>query len=327
VSKENASLVKTARTAMESEARAITKAAAKLDQTFVDLAANCMALSGKIVITGLGKSGHVAHKLAATLASTGSPSFYMHPSEALHGDLGMISPTDLLLAIAFGGETVEVIEVAKHAKRIGCKVAAITGKPESSLGRIADYCLDGSIDQEVCPLNLAPTASTAVAMALGDALAVVLMELRGFSAVDFASLHPGGTLGKKLSTVKDHMRQLQGDSTCVSEDANFHDVLTAVTKFNFGIVPVLNKNGILAGAISDGDIRRSLQSLGAKALEKKAKDILTAKPKTIASDRLAIDAFNLMEKNQITSLFVVEPGLKNLVGIVRMHDLLAAKIV
>lgn len=321
-------LLAVAREAMHAESEAIKMTASKLGPELSMVVRAFAALSGKVVVTGLGKSGHIARKIAATLASTGTPSFYLHPSEALHGDLGMISAGDALLAIAFGGETTEVVDVAKHAKRLGRLVVCITGKTDSSLSKLSDFILDGSIGREVCPLNLAPTASTAVALALGDALAVTLMHVRGFSEVDFAALHPGGSLGRKLSLVSDHMRPLTVGLATVTTTTHFHQVLEAVTKQNLGIVPVLDRDQSLIGAISDGDIRRALLKSGASALQLTAEDIMTKNPRTISGLGLALEAFQTMERHQITSLFVQsKDDPSKLAGIIRMHDLLAAKIV
>lgn len=316
-----------ARKAMLAESDAIKASANQVGTELVQAVNEIAVLKGKVVVTGLGKSGHIARKIAATLASTGTPAFFLHPTEALHGDLGMISSGDALLAIAFGGETTEVVEVAKHAKRLGRFVVVISGKKDSSLARLSDVFLDGSVNREVCPLNLAPTASTAVALSLGDALAVCLMHVRGFSEVDFAHLHPGGSLGRKLSTVADHMRRIDDELPSVDSKTHFHGVLEAVTKRNFGIVPVL-ENGALIGAISDGDIRRALLRGGAEALKLVAEDLMTRKPRTTSPEALALEAFKEMESHQITSLFVeAESSPKQLLGIIRMHDLLAAKIV
>lgn len=321
-------MLSTAREAMTAESDAIKAASAALGPSFVGAAKAVLDIQGKVVVTGLGKSGHIARKIAATLASTGTPSFFLHPSEALHGDLGMISSGDALLAIAFGGETSEVVEVARFAKRVGCVVTSITGKVDSSLAKLSNFVLDGSVSREVCPLNLAPTASTAVALSLGDALAVLLMAMRGFSKVDFAGFHPGGSLGRKLSTVSELMRDLGDGLPFVPASAGFHDVLAAVTKKNFGIVPVVDEAGRLSGAISDGDIRRALLKEGAAALQKTAKDIMTVGPRTVFGDELALEAFRTMEKHQITSLFVLSRDASNkLLGLVRMHDLLTSKIV
>jgi arabinose-5-phosphate isomerase len=317
--------IEAGREALSVEAAALTKAAAALGSSFESACNIILTTTGKVVVTGLGKSGHVARKISATFASTGTPAIFLHPAEALHGDLGVVQKQDVLLAIAFGGETEEVLAVTRHAKRLGVHVVAITGKHHSTLAQMADDVLDGSVDKEVCPHNLAPTASTTVALGLGDAIAMAVMTARGFRQEDFAVLHPSGALGRRLATVRDLMKSVGDTLPTVCRDSKFVDVLTEMTKRNFGIVPVLGSTGSLEGAISDGDIRRTLLQRGAEAISLKACEFMTKSPRTIPPDHLAIDAFKRMEDSQITSLFVVESG--RLVGLVRMHDLLAAKIV
>lgn len=317
-----------AKETLELEAKSLLAASSRLGNTFSQAAMEMLRAEGKVVVTGLGKSGHVGRKISATMASTGTPSVFLHPAEALHGDLGVIQKKDVLLAIAFGGETEEVLAVARHAKRLGVCVIAITGKSDSSLAALADHTIDGSVEREVCPHNLAPTASTAVAMALGDAFAMALMNARGFSQTDFAKLHPSGALGRRLLTVADLMKPAGEQLPFVHPNTEFHAVLEAVTKKNFGIVPVLSPGGEIMGAISDGDIRRALLTQGSKALSLKAESIMTPSPRRISDRALAIDAFRRMEDAQITSLFVtLESSPNRLAGLVRMHDLLAAKIV
>ena len=260
------------------------------------------------------------------LAWSNRIAFFLHPTEALHGDFGMMQSNDCLLAIAFGGETQEVLEVARFARRSGLPVIGITGRIDSSLAQLAHFVLDGSVEKEADPFNLAPSASSTLAMALGDAIAVTLMRARGFSAADFASLHPGGSLGRKLSLVQNHMHTGKQIPT-IASTANFHEVLEGVTRQNFGIVAVVNESGKLLGAISDGDLRRALLRLDSKALRQKASDLMTVSPKTITSTALALDALRIMNEKQITQLFVVASGSSHdLVGIIRLHDLLAAKI-
>lgn len=322
-----AKLISEGQRTLEMEANALLRASSRLGQEFSAAAKAILHASGKVVLTGLGKSGHIARKVSATFASTGTPSFFLHPAEALHGDLGMLQQSDVLLAIAFGGETEEVTLVAKHAKRLGVPVISITGRPESSLAKMSDFVLDGSVEREVCPHNLAPTTSTTVAIALGDALAMALMSARGFSQTDFARLHPSGALGRKLATVEELMKS--GDQLpTVGLSTTFHEVLEAVTRKNYGIVPVVDGSRRLVGAISDGDIRRVLLSKGASALSLSAESFMTKAPRTVLSQILAVEAFRRMEEAQITSLFVVwDNNPLELTGIVRMHDLLAAKIV
>lgn len=321
-------LLSSGRDALQQEASALIATSDRLGEAFFQAAELILRTTGKVVVTGLGKSGHVSRKIAATFASTGTPAFFLHPTEALHGDLGMIQKQDVLLAIAFGGETEEVNAVVRHAKRIGVTIVAITGKLQSALSNLGDIILDGSVSKEVCPHNLAPTASTTVALALGDALAMAIMNERGFSPEDFARLHPSGALGRRLSTVQDLMKPAGPALPSVNPSASFHEVLEAVTKKNYGIVPVVDKSGKLMGAISDGDIRRALLSQGAEAIKMSAVEMMTRNPRTINSRSFAIEAFKRMEEAQITSLFVVNDGQKDsLEGLLRMHDLLAAKIV
>ncbi len=313
------------RATLATEAEALGATAARLGPSFADACEAILKRRGKVITTGLGKSGHIARKIASTLSSTGTSAFFLHPTEALHGDFGMIQPDDSLIAIAYGGETQEVLEVARFARRLHVPVIGITGKLESSLATISDYALDGSVVKEADPHNLAPTSSSTVAIALGDAIACALAQAKGFSSGDFAALHPGGSLGRRLSRVADHMHT-GVRLPRVREDADFHQTLEAVTAHNFGIVAVVSPEDVLIGAVSDGDVRRALLKLDGAALKCRARDVMTKAPKTVTSDALALDALTLMNEKQITQLFVTCKDGK-LAGIVRLHDLLAAKIV
>jgi arabinose-5-phosphate isomerase len=320
--------VDSGRLTLEIESKALTSAAARLGSGFTGAVESMSRTNGKIVVTGLGKSGHVARKISSTLASTGAPSFFLHPAEALHGDLGMLQSQDVLLAIAFGGETDEVLAVVRHAKRLGVCVVSITGKLDSSLAKFSDHVIDGSVEREVCPHNLAPTASTTVALALGDALAMALMGSRNFKQEDFVRLHPSGALGRRLATVADLMKPISELRPGIEPTTSFHKVLEAVTRKNYGVAPVQDVAGKLIGVISDGDIRRALLAQGAKALDLCADAIMSKNPRTIIGTCLAIDAFRRMEEAQITSLLVLsDVNSEELIGLIRMHDLLAAKIV
>jgi arabinose-5-phosphate isomerase len=325
-----ADLVRWGRETLAAESGALTAAAPKLDETFAAAVRAMHATTGKVVVTGLGKSGHVARKVASTLSSTGTSAFFLHPTEALHGDFGMLRANDCLIAIAYGGETQEVVDVARYGRSLGIPIIGITGKSESSLAKLSHFVLDGGVTREADVLNLAPTSSSTLAMALGDTLAVTLMRLKGFNEQDFASLHPGGSLGRRLSLVKNHMHSGERFPR-ISPAAGFHEVLQAVTRFTFGIVAVVGDDGRLLGAISDGDVRRALLKLQGGALTQSARELMTTDPKTISENALAIDALRIMNEKQITQLFVVEsaesPRLGRPVGIVRLHDLLAAKIV
>lgn len=313
--------------ALEVESNAIRDACYLLDEDFAMVVQGILQTTGRVILTGLGKSGHIARKIAATLASTGTSSFYIHPSEALHGDLGMICNQDVLVAIAFRGNTSEVLEVVEFARRVGVMIVAICGNRDSSLAKLADYYLDAHVEKEACPLNLAPTSSTTVTLAIGDALAVALMTARGFKKEDFACFHPGGTLGKRLSLVIDHMRPRESLACCYEGDS-FQKVLENVTKNNFGIAPVLSKASKLIGVITDGDLRRAISRCRANVFALMAADLMTNSPKVINKQAFAIDAFREMEKTSITALFVIESQADNeLIGIIRMHDLLTAKII
>lgn len=308
--------------ALSLEAAAISEAASRLDGNFsqaVGLVSDCR---GKVVVTGLGKSGHVARKIASTLSSTGTPAFFLHPTEALHGDLGMVGDADILVCLAFGGQTPEVLAVARYARRTGIPVISITGSLSSELAELSSIVLDGSVAKEACPLNLAPTCSSTVALALGDALAVSVMRHRGFKDSDFANFHPGGSLGKRLTSVSDFMVPA-GLLAFLGINDTFHKVLEAITKGNFGIAIVTNQQNLL-GVITDGDLRRSLLKHGGEALKKVAGDLMSPAPKTISSQSLAIDAVGVME-GKYTSLVVCGPGHR-VEGLIRMHDLLSAKI-
>ncbi|MBC7660261.1 MAG: KpsF/GutQ family sugar-phosphate isomerase [Chitinophagaceae bacterium] len=311
------------RDVLEAESQSLAFTSRLLNEAFVTAVQTIIRSEGKVVVTGLGKSGHIARKLAATLASTGTAAFFLHPSEALHGDLGMIQSQDVVLALAFGGETRETLEVVRFANRRNIPVVAITGKSTSSLARLSNIVLDGNVDREACPLNLAPTTSTVVAMGLGDALAVALMRARGFDKHDFAQYHPDGSLGRQLSLVSQHMKT---DLMAIHADDDFNRVLEIITAHNYGIAGVFDANEQLIGAITDGDLRRALKTSREAVFTKHAKDIMTKNPKTIESDRLALDAVKLMEQSRITSLFVKDAS-GAIVGLIRMHDLLAAKIV
>ncbi len=311
------------RDVLEAEAQSLSASAKALGQSFVDAVQLILVSRGKLVITGLGKSGHIGKKLAATFASTGTPSSFLHPSEALHGDLGMIQEQDVVLALAFGGETRETLEVVKFANRRSIPVIALTGRSDSSLAQLSQVVLDGRVEREACPLNLAPTTSTSVAMGLGDALAVAIMRAKGFEKQDFAAFHPDGSLGRQLSLVSQHMKT---DLLAIAASDDFHRVLEVITAHNYGIAGVLDEKKQLIGAITDGDLRRALKNAREKVFSLHAKDIMTGNPKTISADRLALDAVKMMEQARITSLFV-NNDLGEVVGLIRMHDLLAAKVV
>jgi arabinose-5-phosphate isomerase len=300
------------------ESAAILGIVEHLDQSFVDAVELIAACKGRVVTMGVGKSGIICQKISATLASTGTPSFFMHPTEAIHGDLGMLVQGDVVLAISNSGETEELVRILPNIKRIGTEIVAITGKPASTLARTADLHLSAAISEEACPLGLAPTASTTATLALGDALAMALLVRRGFREEDFASLHPGGKLGKRFLRVRDLMHQ--GDEVpLVREETNMRDVIYEMSKKRFGIAAVVNGEGMLRGAISDGDLRRLLER-DDQVLSKTASDSIKGDPVTIASGELASAALQIMEERKITSLFVVDET-RRVEGIIHIHDL------
>ena len=314
-----------ARQVLEIEAQAIQKLIGRLDGSFSEAVRLMLHCSGRVVVSGMGKSGHIARKIASTLASTGTPAFFVHPGEASHGDLGMIAAHDVLIALSNSGESPELLTIVPIVKRKGARLIAMTGNPQSSLAREADVHLDASVEQEACPLGLAPTASTTAALALGDALAVVLLDARGFGAEDFARSHPGGALGRRLLV---HVRDLMhGGETlpCVREDAWLPEALLEMTRKGLGMTAVVDGHNRLAGIYTDGDLRRTLDQNGdIRAL--KVGQVMSRKPHTIAPDRLAAEAVQLMERHKINGLLVAgEDGAP--LGALNMHDLLRAGVV
>lgn len=271
---------------------------------------------GRIIITGMGKSGHIGKKIAASLASTGTPSFFVHPAEASHGDLGMITEDDVVIAISNSGESKELIDILNYCKRFGIKLISITKNPESSLGKAGDVILELPSHGEACPLGLAPTNSTTATLVLGDVLTIGLIERKGFSKEDFNDRHPGGKLGSILKRVSDLMHVGQ-EMPILDEDSNMQAVLLEMTSKRLGCVGFVNLNGELTGILTDGDLRRCLSS---KILDEKAKDLMTKNPKTISPDALSAEAVKIMNEKKITNLFVLENNKP--VGVIHIHDLL-----
>lgn len=291
-----------------------------------NLAIELMLLcKGRIVVTGMGKSGHIGSKIAATLASTGSPAFFVHPAELLHGDFGMLTKSDVMLALSFSGETDELRKVLLPIKRQGIKLISITGNETSTLAQNSDVALFVKVSKEACPLNLAPTASTTATLALGDAIAITLMQAKGFTESDFAKSHPGGSLGKMLIKVKDVMRE-SDEIPKVSEETPFYKILEEINAKKLGFTTVLDKSNKLLGTITDGDLRRGYLKFQSNISEKMAKDIMNSKPKTIGSEDLAVSAIKIMEEFRISDLIVVDNSGKPL-GIIDLKDLLKAGIV
>lgn len=307
---------------LEVEAAAIVGVIDHLDGTFVDVVelinSSTGASAGRVVTMGVGKSGIICKKISATLASTGTPSFFLHPTEAIHGDLGMLVRGDVVLAISNSGETEELVRLIPHIKRIGAEVVAISGNPASTIAKNADYHLSAAISQEACPLGLAPTASTTATLALGDALAMALSVRKGFKEEDFAFLHPGGKLGKRFLRVADLMHR-GDDVPVVDEKTLMHDAIYEMSNKGFGITAVTDADGRLVGAISDGDLRRLLQK-DDQIVRKTAGESMKANPLTIEATELASAALQIMETKKITSLFIVD-GERRVEGIIHLHDL------
>ncbi len=319
------SLIERGRRVLEIEAQAVSALAARLDASFAHAVNMILECSGRVVVSGIGKSGHIARKIASTLASTGTPAFFVHPADASHGDLGMIEAKDVVIAISHSGESFELVSVIPLIKRKGARLIAITGKPQSTLARQADAHLDAAVQEEACPLGLAPTASTTAALALGDALAVALLEARGFSAEDFARSHPGGALGRRLLTYVNDIMRTGSAIPRVSPDTRFTDAIVEISKKGMGMVAVVDASDTVVGIFTDGDLRRNL----GKAVDFHGtfvRDLMTPNPRTIRHDQLAVDAVKLMEDHKISQLLVLDAGRK-LVGALSMHDLLQAKVV
>ena len=319
-------LVRSARTVIATEAASIRALEPRIGASFVDACRLIMGCAGRVVVTGMGKSGHVGRKIAATLASTGTPAFFVHPGEASHGDLGMILPQDVVLALSNSGETDEVLFILPVIKRQGIPLIAITGNERSSLAEQADVHLDASISAEACPLGLAPTASTTAALVMGDALAIALLEARGFTSEDFARSHPAGSLGRRLLLhISDVMHTGEG-IPAVSPDASLTEALMEMTRKHLGMTAVIDADRRLLGVFTDGDLRRALDDEGVDLRGATVAELMTRGPKTIGADKLAIEAAQIMEKHQIHALLVVDDR-QRVVGALNIHDLLRARVV
>lgn len=313
---------------LHEEAKGIEQLVDTLDQRFVDAVNMILQSEGRVVCTGMGKSGHIARKVSATLASTGTPSLFLHPAEGVHGDLGMVTADDIVLAFSNSGETGEVINLLPSLRRIGAQIISVVGKHESTLAKNSDIVLLVEVEKEACPLGLAPTTSTTVALALGDALAVCLLEERHFTPENFAIFHPGGSLGRKLLLTVENIMHTGQDNPVVYSGSTVQDALFVMTDKGLGAANVIDEEGQLLGLVTDGDIRRGLDS-GSEFLEWPVEDMMTKYPRTITKDKLAAEALHLMEKNQprpITVLPVVDKKGKCL-GIVHITDLLRRGIV
>lgn len=319
-------IVRSARAVIATEAAAIAELGSRIDGAFVDACRLLLACRGRVVVTGMGKSGHVARKIAATLASTGTPAFFVHPGEASHGDLGMIQPDDVVLALSYSGETDELLFILPMIKRQGIPLIAITGKPASSLASQADVHIDGSISSEACPLGLAPTTSTTAALVLGDALAIALLEARGFTSDDFARSHPAGSLGRRLLLRISDVMHGGDDVPRVPPEASLTAALVEMTRKRLGMTAVVDAEQHLLGVFTDGDLRRALDDEGVNLRGARVAELMTRGPKTIGPDKLAAEAAQLMEKHQINALLVVDDE-RRVVGALNIHDLLRARVV
>ncbi len=317
--------IDSARRTVSMERDALSDLIDQIDDAFAkacDLMLNCQ---GRVIISGMGKSGHIANKIAATLASTGTPAFFVHPGEASHGDFGMITKTDVVLAISNSGSSAELVTLIPLIKRLGIPFISMTGNPASPLSEAADANLDISVKTEACPLNLAPTSSTTVTLAMGDALAVALLEARGFTAEDFAFSHPGGALGKKLLLRVQDVMHAGGEIPTVSLNTPLREALTEMTTKGFGLTVVLQENQALAGIFTDGDLRRCIdKKLDINQLN--TGEVMTQNPRTIDQGMLAAEALGIMQNNKITAL-VVENEHAKVIGVLHMHDLLRAGII
>ncbi len=311
--------LETAKKVLQIEAEAIQRLVPRLDAGFLQAIDLLMGCTGRVVVSGMGKSGIIGKKIAATLSSTGTPSLFLHPAEALHGDLGMLVAGDVVIALSYSGETQEILNLLAMVKRLNLRLIALTGGPSSTLGRAADLVLDVSVANEACSLGLAPTASTTAALAMGDALAIALAERRGFTAEDFAGLHPGGKLGKRLTPVSELMHR--GERLpCVAPATPLPAVIYEMSRKGFGVTAVVDEGEKLLGIISDGDLRRLLEKHGAAAVQMCAGQIMNPHPHTIAPHQLAPVALHELERYRITCLLVTGPD-QCLLGLVHLHDL------
>lgn len=313
-----------ARRVLDVESRAVNELVARLDQSFAGACELCLQTEGRVVVTGMGKSGHIGGKIAATLASTGTPAFFVHPGEASHGDLGMITSHDLLLAVSYSGETDEVVTILPLVKRMGAKLISMTGNPQSTLAKAADVHLNVHVSEEACPLNLAPTASTTATLAMGDALAVALLESRGFTAEDFARSHPSGSLGKRLLLRVSDVMHTGASIPAVTAEVSVSKGLLEITEKGLGMTAIVDDDNRILGVFTDGDLRRTLDT-GIDVHKTSMRTVMHGNCKTIAPDTLAAAAVRLLEENKITSLLVADHDHK-LVGALNVHDLFRAGV-
>lgn len=323
--KHSDNIRKLARAVIATERQAIKSLEKRIDDNFVSACDTILNCKGRIVIIGMGKSGHIARKIAATFASTGTPAFYVHPSEASHGDMGMITAKDVVIGISYSGETNELINIIPTIKRLGATLIAITGSPSSALGKSALICIDVSVQQEACPLGLAPTSSTTATLVMGDALAIALLDARGFTSNDFARIHPGGSLGRRLLLHIDDIMHTDNDIPIVKPDCPLDEALVEITQKSFGMTAIVSDNGELIGIFTDGDLRRLLDK-GYDIHNTVIREVMTEKGITASPKLLAAEALKIMQEHKITSLIITDDTRIPL-GVIHMHDLLRAGVI
>lgn len=313
-----------ARAVITAEITALQSLPERIDDHFVGACEAILKCRGRVIVTGMGKSGHIGSKIAATLASTGTPAFFVHPGEASHGDLGMIVDGDIIIALSNSGTSEEVLAIMPVVRRLKIKLIAMTGNPESELAQLADFHIYTGVDHEACPLGLAPTSSTTATLVMGDALAIALLEVRGFTAEDFARSHPGGRLGKRLLVHVRDLMHIQGEIPRVLPSADIRETILEMTRHGFGMTAIVDESDYLLGVFTDGDLRRSFEN-GRELQGRPIAELMTTSSHTILPDELAVTALNTMQEHSITALPVVQAG--QIVGIIHMHDLLRAGIV
>ena len=321
-------IIEQAQKVLAVEAQAIERLIPRIDEHFIKAIELLLDCKGRVIVTGMGKSGLVGKKIAATLASTGTPSFFLHPAEGIHGDLGMVTADDVVISLSNSGETTEVVSILPIIKRIGASIIAMCGNSQSTMALNADVFIDVSVDEEACPLGLAPTASTTATLAMGDAIAVVLLSKRKFTPEDFALFHPGGSLGRKLLLTVENVMHSGEDNPIVSAETNVKEALFVMTSKGLGATAVVDQSGCLLGILTDGDIRRGLET-GHQFLEESVVNIMTKTPKTITADKLAAAALSILEKNKPRPITVLPVVDKNnfVIGIVHLTDLLRQGVV
>ncbi len=313
------------RQVLDIEAAAVQALSTRLDDSFLHALDVILRCEGRVIVSGMGKSGHIARKIAATMSSTGTPAYFVHPGEASHGDLGMVASSDVFIALSYSGESQELMTIVPIIKRQGAKLISMTGNPASSLARVADVHLNAAVDKEACPMGLAPTASTTASLALGDALAVALLDAKGFSAENFARSHPGGSLGRRLLTLVSDIMRSGARMPMVSEDAMLSVALMEMSRKGVGMTAIVDEKEVVRGIFTDGDLRRTLE----KKLDfgsTPVKSVMSANPRCIGPDNLAVEAVQLMEQYNINQMLVVNEQ-HQLVGALNMHDLLHAKVI